>query len=82
MRVLLRRAESRTYLQAEGLWTSDRETARDFGTSGRAILFAAENRLGGLEVVLAFENSQYDLSIALQNGLLYQSDGPEGKREP
>ena len=81
MRVLLRSTESKNYLQDQGQWTSDRGAARDFGTSGRAILFATEHRLAGLEVVLAFENPLYDLSIPLQNGLPYRQDRRSRQQE-
>jgi hypothetical protein len=69
MRVLLRSKVSRHYFQDRGQWTSDRGAARDFGTSGRAILFAMENQLSGLEVVLTFDNPQYDVAIPLHDGL-------------
>ena len=73
MRVLLRSTDSRNYIQDGDKWTADPGSARDFGTSGRAVLFAMENHLTGLEVVLAFENSQYDLAIPLQNTLSHAS---------
>lgn len=69
IRVLLRDTQTGVYFQGAGRWTADRLSAHDFGTGGRAVLFALDVRLPSVEVVLAFEDPRYDLTMPLTEGL-------------
>ena len=60
MRVLLRRRKGQ-YLQPSGEWSVARETAREFPGSAFAYYWALEQNLLGCEVLLAFEDVQYDV---------------------
>jgi len=65
LKVLLRSAKSKLYLQGTREWTSERSVARDFGSGAKAIQFAAQTRLGKLELVLAFDDPHYDITLPL-----------------
>ncbi len=58
MRILLRQGEE--YLQTSGEW-GQRETAREFPTSTFAYYWAKEKQLLGIEVLLAFDDAQWDI---------------------
>src|SRR5262249_24450830 len=61
MRIVLRKQAEALYLQPSGEFNGDRESAWDFETSSVAWSWAKERKLPGLEVVLAFEDAQYDV---------------------
>ena len=56
MQVLIRRHEGGLYLQPSGNWVKNRETARQFESSGFACLWAFEQKLENVDVLLAFTN--------------------------
>ncbi len=62
-RVLIRRRREQDYLQPSGDWSADRNTARHFVSSVAAYWWAHEQKLLGIEVLLAFDDSAYDLVI-------------------
>ncbi len=61
MRVLLRKVREQLYMQPSGEWTAARETARSFPTSALAYYWAKEKELLGVEVLLAFDDSRWDV---------------------
>ncbi len=61
MRILLRKQPGEQYLQPTGEWGHSRETARTFPTSVFAYHWAKEKELLGVEVLLAFEDSRWDV---------------------
>jgi len=63
MRSLLRSITTRLYFEFDDKWVGDITRAHDFGSSARAIQFAVENRLKDIEVVLAYDDPHYDISI-------------------
>jgi hypothetical protein len=65
MRVLIRNRDTGQYIQGPGQWTADPEQAADFKRSARALLFAAEERLGRVEVVLSFEDPRYNITLPI-----------------
>ncbi len=67
MRTLLRSTKNGLFYRAEGDWTGDMAAARDFGSSARAIQLAFEWRLHDVEVVLAFEDPRYNISMPVRN---------------
>ena len=77
MRRLIRDLKTGMFYGSDGQWTAEREDARDFGGTFYAMSFAEENRLRGVEVVLAFERPEYDIVIGLERG----QDSPGSYRE-
>ncbi len=67
MRILLRQQVGQLYLQPNGDWTTERETAREFTSSAVAYYWALEKRLLGIEVLLAFNNPEYDF-VTMRSG--------------
>jgi hypothetical protein len=68
MRTLIRDVKTGMFYDSDGHWTAEREDARDFGGTFQAISFAAEKRLHGVLVVLAFDNPDYDVVIDFERG--------------
>ena len=68
MRTLIRDLNTGMFYGSDGQWTAEREDARDFGGTFYAMSFAEENRLRRVEVVLAFEKPEYDITIGLNRG--------------
>ncbi len=62
MRILIRKQENELYLQPSGEWSEAREAAREFKSSCVAYLWALEQKLLGIEILLAFDDPRYDLS--------------------
>jgi len=75
MRALIRRLKSGHFYAGEQRWTPRREKAFNFVTSFRALRFAGDNHLGGVEVVMTFGEPKYDLTLGsklrLQRPLSY-----------
>jgi hypothetical protein len=65
MKTLLRCRRTRCYLQGEEQWTLDRALARDFGSGPQAIQFVMSRKMDGVELVLAFDDPQYDIILPL-----------------
>ena len=68
MRTLIRDEKTRMFYGADGQWSEEREDARDFGGTFQAMSFAGEKQLRGIEVVLAFDQPEYDVVIHLERG--------------
>jgi hypothetical protein len=60
MRILLQHVRTQLYLRSLGNWTLNPLEAFDFQHSQRAIDFARENGLTGVQIVVKFSDSQYD----------------------
>ncbi len=65
MRVLLWNTKTRLYYQDQDCWTADTESAREFGASVRAALFAQENSLQDVEVYLDFGNEDWNVYLPI-----------------
>ncbi len=61
MRVLLRKRQGQLYMQPSGEWGQSRETARTFPGTVFAYYWAKEKELLGVEVLLAFDDSHWDV---------------------
>ena len=61
MRILLRQQVSGLYLQVSGDWTANREGARSFSNSVEAYWWALEQALLNTDVLLAFNDENYDI---------------------
>jgi hypothetical protein len=60
MRILLQHIELQLYLRSPGNWTTNPFKAFDFQHSQCAIDFAREAALTGVQIVVKFDDSQYD----------------------
>ena len=65
MKVFLRNRATRLYLCGADGWSWDRTLARDFRQSGDAFEFVSHKRWADMEAVLAFDEAQYDLCLAV-----------------
>ncbi len=63
LRILIRKRATEFYLQPSGAWNLSRQRARQFATSIIAYVWAKEQNLVGIEVVLAFKNPVYDFAL-------------------
>jgi hypothetical protein len=66
MRVLLLNTKTGLYFQSSDSWTSDPESARDFGTSLKAAIFAQDQLLEDLEVYLDFGDSDWNVQLPVK----------------
>ena len=65
MRVLLRNASTGLYFREPEHWTSETDKAQSFKHSAEAMDLARRKRVQHAEVVLAFEESAYTVSLPL-----------------
>jgi hypothetical protein len=65
VRILIRQISSEKFLSHHGLWTNEFIEAGDFKTVFQALLFALEHLTIPIGVYCAFDDPQYDFSIAL-----------------
>lgn len=63
MRILLRNFKTREYYKGPGLWTRFPEEARAFAHSLQAMDFAFDLNLEDLEILMAFEDPRYNISL-------------------
>lgn len=67
MHVLLRHRKTGLFYQCDDHWIGDAEAAHDFGSSANAILFVHERRLSDIEVILAFDDPRYNISLPVNS---------------
>ena len=60
MRILLQHTRTGLYLKGLGNWTANPYEALDFQHSQRAIDFARQHRLGGVQIAVRFIDNDYD----------------------
>jgi len=60
MRILLQHTRTGLYLKGLGNWTANPYDAFDFQHSQRAIDFARQHRLNGVQIAVRFMDSEYD----------------------
>ena len=65
MRVVLRNMRTGLYVQEGGSWTPDVMLAQVFRHSAEAMDTARDGGLKGLEVLLVFEEPQYNVTLPL-----------------
>ena len=66
MRIVLQHAKTALFLRDSGTWTSNVSEALDFGSSKRAIKYLRQNRLEGVQVLVAFVEPAWVETVALQ----------------
>ena len=60
MKILLQHARTGLYFRGLGDWTANPHDALDFQHSQRAIDFAHQHGLGGVQIAVRFIDSQFD----------------------
>jgi hypothetical protein len=60
MKILLQHARTRLYFRGLGDWTANPQEAFDFQHSQRAIDFAHQNGLSGVQIAVKFFDCQFD----------------------
>ena len=77
MRVLLCDSKTGLFYQPPDRWTREPELAENFRSSYKAALFAQEHGLESAEVLLDFNDPEYNvrLPVGLRLGLNYPVDG-------
>ena len=63
MMVLLRNTQTRWFYQEPSKWTSDEQEALDFQQISRAVRFALEARLENVEILLSYDDPQFNLVL-------------------
>ena len=66
MRALICDVRTGRFYGPDGRWTPMREEARDFKSADLASAFAVENRLRGVEVLLASDNAELDRMVTVE----------------
>jgi hypothetical protein len=65
MKILLQHARTQLYLRGLGDWTANPHEAFDFQHSQKAIDFARENHLLGVQIAVKFVDSEVDEIVPL-----------------
>ncbi|HYG23000.1 MAG TPA: hypothetical protein VEH04_09475 [Verrucomicrobiae bacterium] len=63
MRILIQQKNSGLYFKDVGAWTRDPADAMDFLSSTGAIDFCVLNKISHVQLVLKFEEQQYDIVL-------------------
>ena len=63
MRILLQQKNGGLYFKAGGAWTRDAGEGVDFLSSSKAIEYCMAHHLAGVQVVLKFEEQNYDIVL-------------------
>ena len=66
MRILLRHTGTGLFFESEDKWTTQPATARDFGSSGNAIVFVTEWGLSEVEILMAFDDPRYNITLPIR----------------
>ena len=69
MKRLIRDKRSKRFFRGGGQWTDDNQLAKNFRSSGLAVMACRENGLSGVEVVLQVGDrpSQYDVVLPVMD---------------
>lgn len=65
MKILLQHARTQLYLRSLGNWTADPIEAYDFRHSRRAIDFAHEHSISGVQVAIKFLGREFNEEFAI-----------------
>lgn len=76
MRIVLQQKQTGLYFKDVDAWVPSSVDAMDFVSSTAAIEFCATNRLNDVQLVLKFEEQQYDIVLPVRPGMDYAGDRP------
>ena len=66
MRILLQQKETGLYFKDVGSWVRHSAEGMDFLSSSAAIDFCVTNKLAGVQLVLKFEEQEYDIVLPVR----------------
>lgn len=75
MRILLQQKETGCYFKDIDAWARDSADAMDFLSSTAAIDFCVLNKISGVQLVLKFEEQQYDIVLPVTHRKGPQAEG-------
>ena len=76
MRILLQQKETGLYFQDIDAWTRNSAEAMDFLSSTSAIDFCVMNKIAGVQLVLKFDEQQYDIVLPVLPKRSQRGDEP------
>jgi hypothetical protein len=79
MRILIQQKDTGSYFKDVGSWTRNPLEAMDFLSSTTAIDFCVLNKISGVQLVLKFEEQQYDIVLPVMNS---KYSRPDDSRKP
>jgi len=65
VKILLQQVRTQLFLKSEGSWTANPYEALDFELSQRAIDYASNHQLKGVQIVVKFIDGQFDQVVPL-----------------
>ena len=77
MRILIQQKETGLYFKDVGSWTRNPSEAMDFLSSTTAIDFCVMNKISGVQLVLKFEEQQYDIVLPVLTTKNSRSEEPQ-----
>ncbi|HHY84936.1 MAG TPA: hypothetical protein GYA07_05310 [Verrucomicrobia bacterium] len=80
MRILIQQKETGLYFQDVGAWTRNSSEAMDFLSSTAAIDFCVLNKITGVQLVLKFDEQQYDIVLPVLTTKGRKDDEPRKPR--
>jgi hypothetical protein len=66
MRILLQQKDTGLYFNNVGMWVRNGAEALDFVSSTAALEFCVANKLSGVQLVLKFEEQEYDIVLPVK----------------
>lgn len=79
MRILIQQKDTGFYFKDVGSWTRNPIEAMDFLSSTTAIDFCVLNKISGVQLVLKFEEQQYDIVLPVMSA---NQSRPGDSRKP
>ena len=76
MKVLVQDLITAAYFQSPGSWTEEADEAFVFPDSQAAAQFCLDNEIAHVQVVLKFEDDQYDVMLPVAEGEFQQPKEP------
>ena len=76
MRIVLQQKQTGLYFKDVDAWVASSSEAMDFVSSTAAIEFCTTNHLVNMQLVLKFEEQQYDIVLPVRQGMDYAGDRP------
>ena len=76
MRILIQQKETGLYFKDIGAWTRNPSEAMDFLSSTSAIDFCVMNKISAVQLVLKFEEQQYDIVLPVLTNKHSRGDEP------
>lgn len=65
MKILVQNCLTHLYLKTASEWTPDSSQAKVFSTSQKALDYCAANEIPAVQIILKFEQGQYDIKLPI-----------------